>query len=78
MKGILLCLLVLCLPTASWAGAGYSQRDEVRQFVAEMVERHGFKRRELNALFGRARYQPAIIRAMTLPPEAPLRAWQNY
>ncbi|MBI2315849.1 MAG: lytic murein transglycosylase B [Betaproteobacteria bacterium] len=78
MKAVLVFVLVLGLPAASWARGTYSQRDEVRQFVAEMVERHGFKRRELNALFGRVRYQPAIIRAMTLPPEAPLRAWQNY
>ena len=61
------------------ANAGnYGKREEVRQFIAEMVERHGFVGRELRKLFSRARYQPAIIRAMTPPPEAPVKSWQAY
>lgn len=61
------------------ANAGnYGKREEVRQFIAEMVERHGFVGRELRKLFGRARYQPAIIRAMTPPPGAPVKSWQAY
>ena len=43
-----------------------------------MVREHGFVRKELEALFRKAVRQPDIIRAMTPPPEAPVRSWQNY
>lgn len=62
----------------SAAGGTYGQRAEVHQFIAEMVERHGFSGRELRKLFGRVRYQPAVIRSMTPPPEAPVKSWQSY
>ena len=61
------------------ANAGnYGKRIEVHRFIAEMVERHGFVERELRKLFSQARYQPAIIRAMTPPAEAPVKSWQAY
>jgi membrane-bound lytic murein transglycosylase B len=75
----LLLALLLLSPLAAGAEAGsYAQREEVRQFVKEMVEKHGFKKQVLNNLFSRARFQTAIIRAMTLPPESSPRAWQTY
>lgn len=43
-----------------------------------MVREHGFVRKELEALFRKAVRQPDIIRAMTPPPEAPVRSWQAY
>lgn len=43
-----------------------------------MVREHGFVRRELEALFRKVVRQPDIIRAMTPPPEAPVRSWQAY
>ena len=75
----MLALLAFAAPGAFAAEPGnYGQREEVHQFIAEMVERHGFVGRELRKLFSRARYQPAIIRAMTPPPEAPVKSWQAY
>lgn len=79
-RALLLLMLVMpaSLGAAGAATANYPQREDVRQFVNEMVEKHGFKRRVLNGLFSRARFQTTIIRAMTMPPESTPRAWQTY
>jgi len=55
----------------------YAAHDSTRAFIDEMVERHGFARGELEAVFAQARFQPAIVRAMT--PSVPgQRSWINY
>jgi membrane-bound lytic murein transglycosylase B len=56
----------------------YAQREDVRQFIDEMVDRHGFVKRELRILFGRARFQPTIIKAITPPTEPRAKSWQAY
>ena len=48
----------LAAPPGANAG-NYGKREDVHQFIAEMVERHGFVGRELRKLFSRALYQPA-------------------
>ena len=62
-------------------GASYASRDDVSRFITEMVERHGFVREELQALFRKSVYQPGIIKAITpLPPRDGTqgRSWQTY
>lgn len=79
MRVAALALLALLAAGAVAAQPGnYGKREEVHQFIAEMVERHGFVVRELRKVFSRARYQPEIIRAMSPPPEAPAKSWQAY
>ena len=56
----------------------YQHRKEVKQFIAEMVKKHGFTRRELSRVFGKAQFQPAIIKAMEQPAETALASWQAY
>ena len=58
--------------------SGYSERDDVRQFIDDMVDRHGFAKKELRLLFSRARFQPTIIKAITPPREPRDRSWQAY
>jgi len=75
MRAALLAALVLS------AGAihaqTYADRDEVREFVNEMVTRHGFKRRDLERIFAQATYQDSVVTLMTpLPPGE--RSWQSY
>ena len=70
-------LAVHVTPVAA-AAPGYAGREDVRQFVAQMVERHGFVKTELDFLFSRARFQASIIKAMTPGAEAPVRSWQSY
>ena len=60
------------------AAAQYAEREDVRQFIAEMVHRHGFVRKELRTLFSQARFQPAIIKAITPPIEPRAKSWQAY
>jgi membrane-bound lytic murein transglycosylase B len=60
------------------AAEGYLGRDDVQRFVTDMVEKHGFERRELDVLFSKLRRQGSVLRAMTPPAEAPQRSWQVY
>jgi len=71
----------LALQVGSAAAAGppdYPHRREVKLFIAEMVKKHGFTRRELNRVLGKAQFQPAIIKAMEQPAETALASWQAY
>jgi membrane-bound lytic murein transglycosylase B len=58
--------------------SGYLQRSEVRQFIGEMVKKHGFAKKDLDRIFSQAQFQPAIIKAMTQPVEATIESWQAY
>lgn len=64
--------------TATASAAQYAERDDVRQFIVEMADRHGFVREELHTLFSKARFQPAIIKAITPPTVARAKSWQSY
>jgi len=80
---LLACVLLasaLASPAAAAARANtdYAARKDVRQFIAEMVDRHGFAAKELRTLFSRARFQPAIIAAITPPIEPKAKSWQDY
>jgi membrane-bound lytic murein transglycosylase B len=48
----------------------------LEDFIDEMSEKHGIDRRELETIFSRARYRPAIIRAISKPTEA--KPWYQY
>lgn len=74
----MIAMLLVAAPGASAATGNYAQRDDVRQFIAHMAERHGFTHRALSHLFGRVQYQGSIVRAMTAPAEAPAKSWQAY
>lgn len=67
----------LPFPAGAQAPAAFASRPDVQAFVADMVARHGFSRRELDALFAKVRHQPAAIRAMT-PQVKGARSWQQY
>lgn len=57
---------------------GFAKRPDVREFITEMVERHGFVESELKALFGRTTRQPEILKAIR-PASAPQRrSWNAY
>ena len=55
---------------------GISQRPEVRAFISEMVERHGFRAESLRKAFDEAGIVPAILDAMGKPYEA--KPWYAY
>ena len=82
MKTLLLALsLVLLLPDARSAPkpqTPYGKREDVHEFIRQMVERHGFVDKELRFLFARARREPAILAAIAPPKSAPMRSWLTY
>ena len=75
-------LLAFALSSATSVSAGaatqYAGRKDVRRFIAQMVDKHGFVREELRTLFSRARFQPAIIKAITPPTGGRAGSWQAY
>ena len=75
-RGALAAILFGVACSAATASPGLSERAEVQAFIADMVGRHGFVRKELDTLFRRVRLDPDVIRLMTTPPE--VRSWQAY
>ena len=55
----------------------YSKRPEVRAFIKEMVQRHGFVERELVYLFSRTRRVDPVLQAISAPAEK-VRTWKEY
>lgn len=55
----------------------YGTRLEVRAFIGEMAERHGFVEKELNFLFARAKRMPAVLKAIEPQPPGE-RSWEAY
>ena len=53
-------------------------RPEVRAFIGEMVQRHGFVANELEFLFSRARSREDVLRFIAPPKEPRERSWQTY
>lgn len=79
MRGIILAAILALPAVLAWAQpSSYPSRKEVKAFVEEMSKKHGFSKRELNRVLGKAQYQPAIVRAMEQPPESALASWQAY
>lgn len=72
-----LCVLALAMPFGASAG-GFAQREDVREFIEEMHERHGFDRTRLARLFSQAQPQPKAIKAILPPADTSTRSWQAY
>ena len=68
--------LIGSLTAAGAAAAPSSFETGTRQFVDEMVRKHGFAREQVVALMSDARYQQRIIDAMERPYEA--KPWADY
>ncbi|MBK9160444.1 MAG: lytic murein transglycosylase B [Nitrosomonadales bacterium] len=65
-------LLLLFCPFAVQA----AELPGITQFIDDMVERHQFRRNELEKVFARATHRPAIIEAISRPATA--RPWPEY
>lgn len=72
-----LALAAVSGPAAAQTPAAYATRPDVQAFIDDMASRHGFSRRDLEALFARVRPQPSAVRAMT-PQIKGARSWQQY
>jgi membrane-bound lytic murein transglycosylase B len=63
---------------AAPAGADFAGRSEVRAFVGELVQRHGFDEAELLDIFGRTRGAASAIKLMSPAPPGFKRSWVAY
>lgn len=64
-------------PQALAKGEGhFTKHPEVQTFIAEMVQRHGMDRSELERLFAATRLRESILRAISRPAEA--KPWYDY
>lgn len=79
MKTLLGVALALALAAGSSARGqeSYATRPDVRAFINEMVQRHGFVEAELNTVFARAQRKEAILVAIDRPPEK-TKPWTEY
>lgn len=75
MRLVLACLLVAAAGAA--AAQPYGERAEVRAFIGELVQRHGFVESELVRLFSRVQRADPVIEAMDRPAES-TRGWPEY
>jgi len=68
-------LLLLAAATCAAAAESFGERPEVKSFIGELVERHGFDPAKLNRVFARVeRVEPAL--QLIVPAERP--SWQDY
>jgi membrane-bound lytic murein transglycosylase B len=70
--------LSLTLLGGSLHAENFAQRDDVKGFILEMQNRHGFDADDLDALFRRTRPVAAVIKAITPPKDPAVRSWQAY
>ena len=70
--GISWCLL----STISYADYALTQHYKVKQFIAKMVQQHGFSKASLVKIIAAVRFQPEIIAKMNAPYEK--KNWDNY
>ena len=70
---LLISLSMFALPVFS---DGLSERDDVRQFIQEMVDEHDFEREALTHHFASAKIANSILKAISRPAEA--KPWYKY
>lgn len=59
-------------------GSDYSRRDDVREFIRDVSERHGFSEADLLPLFDSVRRADDVIRLIAPPPRSFKRSWAVY
>lgn len=68
----------LALQAVAWPAAAIdANRDDVQQFMQEMLRKHGFDEAWLAGVIGAAESQPKIIELMSRPAEQ-VMAWHEY
>jgi membrane-bound lytic murein transglycosylase B len=77
MKPLLLMSLLLLFASSPRAET-YGDRDDVRAFVEEMHDKHGFDAGRLQEFFRRTKPIAAVIKAIMPPKDPAVRSWHNY
>ena len=77
MKRFSFVVVTLILVFSSHAYADYAQRSDVKAFIDEMVEKHGFDRKDLTSKFAAADKLEGVLEAIAKPAERVL-TWKEY
>jgi membrane-bound lytic murein transglycosylase B len=72
----LLAGMLLAIAAPALAQSPYGERAEVRSFIRDLVERHGFVEGELKTLFSRVYRVDPVLQAIVPPAESP--RWGDY
>jgi len=75
VRGSLLGLLLCFVSSVTFAD--YSQNDDVKAFINDMVTKHKFGRAELQSVFSEAQKKDSILEAISRPAEKRLE-WSGY
>jgi membrane-bound lytic murein transglycosylase B len=79
VPGLLPAAAAAVLAAAAPAAAqGYAERDDVREFVAAVAQRHGFDPQALLEQFRHASVQPRVLRAIAPAQDPKVRSWRAY
>ena len=70
-------LAMFCLEISSNESFDYSSRDDVKEYIEEMSNKHGFESDKLLKLLGSAVYQEKVVRIMNRQPEGTM-TWSRY
>ena len=70
-------LAMLCLEISSNESFDYSSRDDVKEYIEEISNKHGFESDKLLKLLGSAVYQEKVVRIMNRQPEGTM-TWSRY
>lgn len=76
IASVLIIFLTTSMATAC-AETNYAQREDVQQFIDEMVKEHGFDRDDLMAKFTRVRKLDSVLESIARPAEKRLN-WKQY
>ena len=74
---LLASLAFLCLEISSNDSFDYSSRDDVKEYIDEISNKHGFESDKLLKLLGSAVYQEKVVRIMNRQPEGTM-TWSRY
>ncbi len=77
MKFVLSSFITLLVLVPLAAGANYSQRTDVQEFIQKMVTEHDFDRGQLTAQFASAKKLDGVIESISRPAEKVL-TWKQY
>ncbi|MFW2371995.1 MAG: lytic murein transglycosylase B [Gammaproteobacteria bacterium] len=76
MRRLLILLTLLMLATPALAQANYSERDDVRNFVNDMVKKHRFDEQMLMYWMNSVEQQKTALKAIARPAEG--KPWKDY
>ncbi|HZV55304.1 MAG TPA: lytic murein transglycosylase B [Rhodocyclaceae bacterium] len=78
MKRHFLTAILLLAAMSAQATETYAERADVKAFVAEMAEHHGFDPDRLLTHFRKVRRSLPVLRAIMPPADPGIRSWQAY